>query len=178
MADSFDQQLDVLRRALDQAGDAISEVTEEQLSLSTPCPDWKVTELISHLLQDVERFTLGLQGGEPDWSAQPEPVSGDWAADFRTAADALVTAWQDKGEAEPPGPIWQSSEIAIHTWDLVRATAQDRQLDADVAEQALAFMSNALTPENRGDSFGAELDAPADAPAYDRLVAFAGRDPA
>lgn len=178
MADSFDQQLDVLKRALDQAGEAIGAVTEDQLSGTTPCPDWEVSKLISHLIQDAERFTQGVQGGDPDWSAQPETVSGDWSGDFRSAADELVAAWQQKGEGEPPGPIWQASEIAIHTWDLVRATGQDRELDADVAEQALAFMSNAMTPENRGDSFSAELDAPADAPAYDRLAAFAGRDPA
>ena len=178
MADSFDQQLDVLRRALDQAGDAIAEVTEEQLSLSTPCPDWDVTQLISHLIQDAERFTLGVQGGEADWTTRPEPVTGDWVADFRSPADELVAAWQDKGSADPPGPIWQAAEIAIHTWDLVRATDQQRELDAGVAEQALAFMSAALTPENRGDAFADEREAPVDAPAYVRLAAFAGREPA
>ena len=36
-------------------------------------------------------------------------------------------------------------------------------------------MSGALTPENRGEAFGEEVAAPADAPAYDRLAAFAGR---
>lgn len=178
MADSFDQQLDVLRRALDQAGDAIAEVTDEQLSLSTPCPDWEVSRLISHLLQDAERFTLSVRGGDPDWSILPEPVTGDWASDFRSAADELVDAWQRKGRDEPPGPVWQASEVAIHTWDLVRATGQSRQLDADVAERALAFMSAALTPENRGSAFAEELDSAADAPAYDRLAAFAGRDTA
>lgn len=178
MADSFDQQLDLLTRALDQAGDAIAEVTDEQLSLATPCPDWTVDQLISHLIQDADRFTVGVQGGEADWSKQPEPVSGDWTASFRAAADQLVGAWREKGSAEPPGPIWQAAEIAIHTWDLVRATGQVRELDPEVAEQSLAFMSNALTPENRGDAFAKERDVPEDANAYDRLVAFAGRDPA
>ena len=115
MADSFDQQLDVLRRALDQAADAIGAVTEDQLSETTPCPDWAVSELISHLIQDAERFSQTVEGGEADWTIQPESVSGDWAGDFRSAADALVAAWEQKGEAEPPGPVWQASEIAIHT---------------------------------------------------------------
>jgi uncharacterized protein (TIGR03086 family) len=178
MADSFDQQLDVLRRALDQAADTLADVNQDQLTLPTPCPDWEVGQVISHLTQDVDRFIDAVKGGEPDWSIRPGSVSGDWAADFRSAATGLIDAWEDKGSADPPGPVWQAAEIAIHTWDLARATGQDRELDADVAEQALAFMSNALTPENRGDSFADQLDAPEDAPAYDRLAAFAGRDPA
>ena len=44
-----------------------------------------------------------------------------------------------------------------------------------MAERGLAFMSGALTPENRGQAFGEEVAAPEDAPAYDRLAAFAGR---
>ena len=70
---------------------------------------------------------------------------------------------------------WQTAEIAVHTWDLARATGQTPPLDPAVAERGLAFMSGALTPENRGQAFGEEVTAPDDAPAYDRLAAFAGR---
>ena len=45
-----------------------------------------------------------------------------------------------------------------------------------MAERGYAFMSKALTPDNRGDAFGEEVDAPEDADPYDRLAAFAGRE--
>jgi hypothetical protein len=45
-----------------------------------------------------------------------------------------------------------------------------------VAERGYAFMSKALTPDNRGKAFEPEVEAPADADPYDRIAAFAGRD--
>jgi hypothetical protein len=38
-------------------------------------------------------------------------------------------------------------------------------------------MQQGLTDDNRGEVFGPAVDVPEDAGAYDRLVAFAGRDP-
>jgi uncharacterized protein (TIGR03086 family) len=70
---------------------------------------------------------------------------------------------------------WQTAEIAVHTWDLARATGQSTHLDPEVAERALAFMSSGLTPENRGRAFEAEQPVADDAPVYHRLAAFAGR---
>ena len=49
-------------------------------------------------------------------------------------------------------------------------------LDDEVAERGLAFLQQGLTDDNRGEAFGAPVEVPADAAAYDRLVAFAGRD--
>ena len=58
------------------------------------------------------------------------------------------------------------------------ATALGRptgDLDPTVAEQGLAFMSQGLTDDNRGEAFGPEQSAPDDADAYERVAAFAGR---
>ena len=103
-------------------------------------------------------------------------MSGDWAGDFRSAADKFVAAWQQKGEGEPPGPIWQASEIAIHTWDLVKATGQDHELRRRRGRAgARVHVERNDSGEPRETISPEELDAPDDAPAYDRLVAFAGR---
>ena len=67
----------------------------------------------------------------------------------------------------------------MHTWDLAaRDRAARAPLDDEVAERALAFMQQGLTDENRGPVFGPARSVADDAPAYDRLAAFAGRDPA
>jgi uncharacterized protein (TIGR03086 family) len=177
MATPTPESLNALSRALDQAADVLAGVREDQLGLPTPCPEWDVSAVVSHLLQDVERFTQGVTGGTPDWTRQPEALTGDWVAAFRMAAADLMSAWRQGGESDA-GPDWQTPEIALHTWDLVRATGQDRDLDPVIAERSLEFMKQGLTPDNRGQMFASEVSVPDDAPAYERLAAFAGRDPA
>jgi hypothetical protein len=49
--------------------------------------------------------------------------------------------------------------------------------DDSVAETALASMQQGLTEENRAGAFGPEVQVGSDAGPYERLVAFAGRDP-
>jgi hypothetical protein len=59
----------------------------------------------------------------------------------------------------------------------VTALGRPMPLDDEVAERGLAFMQQGLTADNRGDAFGPAIEVPEDAGAYERLVAFAGRDP-
>ncbi len=165
----------LLGRALDQTGDVLTAVHDEHLSAPTPCSDWDVGRLVSHVVADPRHFLEMAAGGSPDWSAEPDRVE-HWAATFRAAADDLVHHWHRVGDEADPGQVdWQTAEFAVHTWDLVRATGQTIRLDPEVAERGYAFMSAALTEENRGAAFGPEQPAPADGSAYDRLAAFAGR---
>ena len=164
-----------LSRALDQTGDVLAAIHQDQLSDPTPCADWDVAHLIGHVLGGPARFTEALRGGDPDWAAPPEPVSSNWTAKFRSDADDLIHAWHQAGEPDEGAADWQIAEFAVHTWDLVTATGQSRTLDPTVAERGYAFMSQALTPDNRGHAFGPEAAAPAEADPYDRLAAFAGR---
>ena len=167
----------VLSRALDQTGDVLAAIHRDQLSDPTPCPDWDVAHLIGHVLGAPGRFTEAARGGDPDWSAPPEPVTANWTARFRSDADDLIHAWHQQGDQADEGAAdWQIAEFAVHTWDLLRATGQHRELDPEVAERGYAFMSKALTAENRGKAFEPEVEAPPDADPYDRIAAFAGRE--
>lgn len=168
-----------LSRALDQTGDLMAAVHAEQLSLPTPCEDWNVEQLLRHLLADTGNFVTMMQGGEPDWAADLPALPEDWAAAFRAGADDLIHVWhQREGDGEGPPADMQTGEFAVHAWDLARAIGSSTELDPEVAERGLAFMSAALKPELRGDAFGAEVAVPDDAPVYERLAAFAGRNPA
>ena len=168
----------VLSRAIDQTGDVMSLVHEDQLALPTPCADWDVARLLSHLVAMPRNFVEMADGIEVDWMAEPEPVTVGWTADFRSLADDLIHFWHQVGEdADPQQVDWQTAELAVHTWDLARAIGHSPHLDPEVAERGLAFMSSALTPDVRGESFGPPVPVPDDAPVYDRLAAFAGRTP-
>ncbi|MDQ4053509.1 MAG: TIGR03086 family metal-binding protein [Actinomycetota bacterium] len=168
----------VLSRALDQTGDLLAAVHEDQLSLPTPCAEWNLGRLVAHVVNDPRMFLEAAHGNEVDWSARPEPVTTGWAAEFRSSADDLIHFWHELGDSARPGQAdWQTAEFAVHSWDLARAIGSTKPLDPEVAERGLALMSGALTPDNRGKAFGPEVPVPEDAPIYDRLAAYAGRDP-
>jgi uncharacterized protein (TIGR03086 family) len=171
------QSLEVLTRALDQTADVLSTIPAEALSDKTPCTEWDVAHLIAHLVADPRNFVTMAQGGQPDWSAAPA-LPDDWMQEFRAGADDLLRMWREAGDdASPQQMDWQTAEFAVHTWDLVRAVGLSSNLDPEVAEQGLGFMSTALTPENRGQAFAPAVPVRDDAAVYDRLAAFAGRNP-
>lgn len=176
MTDATDAVI-VLNRALDQMGDMIAAVHEDQLGRPTPCSDWTVGKLLAHVLADPERLLDMAEGGEPDFSTTPAPPDQGWAETFRESADDLIHYWHQQGDDAQPATVdWQTAEFALHTWDLARALGRRTdKLDPEVAERGYAFMSQALTPENRGGAFGQEQDAPEDAGPYERLAAFSGR---
>jgi uncharacterized protein (TIGR03086 family) len=169
----------MLSRALDQCGDVLVDVHQEQLSLPTPCADWDVGRLVSHVVADPRHFLEMLAGGNPDWSDEPARVLYP-AATFRSAADDLIHHWHQLGDQADPHQVdMQTSEFAVHSWDIATATGQTElldRLDPEVAERALAFMAPMLTDENRGTAFGSAQQAPDGASAYERLAAFAGRN--
>jgi uncharacterized protein (TIGR03086 family) len=177
MTSATQQSLDALARALDQTAAVLAAVPADKLADATPCHDWDVGGLIAHVVAAPRNFIVMASGGEPDWSASPR-LPEDWNAEFRSAADELLRTWRDVGESAAPQQMdWQTAEFAIHTWDLARATGQPTDLDPEVAQRGLDFMSTALTSDNRGEAFGPSVTLPPDASVSDRLVAFAGRDP-
>ena len=166
----------VLSRALDQAGDVLARVHEDQLTRPTPCNDWDVARLIAHLVAAPTRFLAAMRGETPDWTTEPPPVGSEWAPVFRVGADDLIHAWHQQGEQAQPRMVdWQTAELAVHTWDLAQATGQSTRLDPGVAERALAFLAAGLTEDNRGDAFDRAVAVEDDAPVYHRLAAYAGR---
>jgi uncharacterized protein (TIGR03086 family) len=181
--------VELLDRALAQAGAVIAGVRPaEQAALPTPCSDWDVRALVNHLVQDVQQFTASAAGGS--WQpAEGDRIGDDWVGAYREAADSLLEAWRRPGALDqtvrlPFGEFpasWrvgqQTADLAVHAWDLARATGQSTDLDPEVGRAALDWARENLRAEFRGDSFGPEVAVADDAPLYDRLAGFFGRDP-
>jgi len=181
----------LLERALDQTAELIAAIDASQAGLATPCAGWDVRTLISHLAgRDLRNFLVSARGETPDWAAPEEEIGDDWAAAFRDRAAQLRAAWRvadlDRLVAGPGGeaPLraradQQITELAVHGWDLARATGQPTGLDPALAEHALRWSRGMLRPEFRGPgkAFGVEVPVPDDAPAYERLAGWFGRDP-
>ena len=127
----------LLERALDQTAGLIAAIEPGQAGLATPCAGWDVRALVSHLAgQDLRNFLVAVRGEAADWQAPAEDIGDDWAAAFRDRAAPLRAAWRaadlDRPVAGPGGeaPLraradQQITELAVHDWDLARATGQD-----------------------------------------------------
>jgi uncharacterized protein (TIGR03086 family) len=187
-----DQTLALLERALDQTATVVDKIRADQRDLPTPCPEWRVRELVRHLVgQDLPNFIASASGETPDWQAPANELPDDWAEAFRAGGRRLMSTWRDADLDQPvttpggrPRPRdradQQIAELAMHGWDLATATSQRIDLDPAVAEHALAWSKQMLRPEFRGPdkAFGAEVPVPAAAPSYERLAGWFGRDPA
>ena len=179
--------LSLLSRALDQTEAVIRRVRPEQTGLPTPCSAFDVRALVNHIVYDVQLFTSMLAGAERG-SPDADLIDDDWSGRYRAAADGLLAAWRQRGlEGTLTLPfgtvpvVWQTgqhiTDLAVHAWDVARATGQSTDLDAEVGAFALDWGRQNLKPEYRGQAFGAEVAVPEEAGLYDRLAGFFGRQP-
>lgn len=187
--------LDLLSRALEQTAGIVAGVPEDRTNAPTPCRSWDVGTLLDHLVHDLRQFTVTATGGRPDWTAPAQHIGHGWLPEFREGARTLLETWHKAGDlsgtvglpglGEVPArfPVdQQTAEFATHAWDLAKSTGQDTDLDPEVGRHSLEWARGAMRPEFRGDeasgmAFGPERPVGDDAPVYDRLAAFMGRDP-
>lgn len=171
--------IDLHRRAAAATGAIIDQVPEDLLDAPTPCPDWAIRDVITHLV-DNNRFLIARSGRESE-------VDGtDFAATSRafneTFADPEVQARPFEVREIPVdgrGMIAvQFADVLVHGWDIGRSAGLDVTLPDDLAAAALriteGFPADMRGP---GGAFGHARPVPDDAPAGTRLLAFLGRDP-
>jgi uncharacterized protein (TIGR03086 family) len=162
----------IVTRGLDQLSVILSAVTPEDAGRATPCSEWTVADLSDHIVNSVAGMATMARGGEPDWAASTH--HDDPASALDREGRALVEAL-DSGTGTFPEAM-AAAELAVHTYDLTAALGMGTtSLDPEVAEVGHAFMASSMTDDMRGDAFGPEQSAPANADAYQRIAAFAGR---
>jgi uncharacterized protein (TIGR03086 family) len=138
---------------------------------------------------------LGRGQAPPAGDESPHVELSDAPGQLRHAAEEAAQAWGDDSRLSstftmPWGEEYAGAalvdmylaELAVHAWDLARATGQLDRLDGSLAVPALNGARAMIKPEYRdavgpGSPFGAEVSPPADADDWDRFAAFTGRDP-
>lgn len=173
-------------------------IRQDQLALPTPCDGTSVAALLDHFMGLSLAFTWGARKTSPpgDDLGTPKADAANLDPQWRTVLperlDRLVDAWRDPGAwegvtevagvpmpAETMGVV-ALDELVLHGWDLARATGQDFTCDPVSAQAVLEFTANTARPENaemRQGLFGPVVDVPLEAPALDRALGYAGRDP-
>ncbi|MGH7912994.1 MAG: TIGR03086 family metal-binding protein [Candidatus Dormibacteraceae bacterium] len=182
------QQAAMLEDVMRKTETLLAGVRPDQLGLPTPCSEWDVRQLQNHLVGWARHFAARESGQESSADPSTYEVSGDASGEFADSTGTLIAALDGKLSAppEPPGEgafpptaltTMLIGEYVVHGWDLATATGQKVAFTDPEAEAALGLRS-LLTPEYRGQMFGAEVEPPAGASSLQQLVAFAGRQPA
>ncbi|MEU3918302.1 TIGR03086 family metal-binding protein [Streptomyces sp. NPDC029004] len=181
----------LFERAADQFASLMKLATPQRLGDPTPCTEYDVRALLSHVVGATHRIALIGEGG--DGLSQPARVDGvpddGWPAAYEAARARFTSAWADDtklaGEVTVPwGAVPGAGavggyvmETVTHTWDLSQALGHPMALDEELAEIILPIARDVLPAEARveGVPFGVVREAPEGADAYGRLAAWLGR---
>jgi uncharacterized protein (TIGR03086 family) len=160
-------------------------ISRDELSKSTPCSQYDVSQLTDHLLNSITLIG-GAAGAElpernPDDSVERQiigvarPSLDAW---HRRGLDGTVSIGPNEVPATFAAGIL-SLEFLVHGWDYAAATHHPIEVAESLADYVLGLAKKVITPQTRGQvGFAAPVAVPDDASGLDRLVAFTGRDPA
>jgi uncharacterized protein (TIGR03086 family) len=174
-------------------------VRDDQLTHPTPCDGFSVAVLLDHLMGLCLAFTWAAAkssvpegGGSGPGQASAEHLEPDWRTVLPQRLADLAMAWHEPsawaglteaGGIRMPGEVAAVvtlDELVLHGWDLARATGQSFACAPANVAAVLRFTSSMAEPGHRAAReglFGPVVEVPDDAPAFNRALAFAGRDP-
>jgi uncharacterized protein (TIGR03086 family) len=172
------------QRAQDTFARVLVNVTSDQLSSPTPCPEWDVKALIDHVIAGNQRVILRAGGHV---APLPEGFGAAHCASAKAAYEAFaepqaLTRTYRLPIGEVAGTAFielRTSDLLVHAWDLAIATGQPTDLDPELAEYVLAFSKQMMSrPGLRGDGrpYGEEQPCGDERPTADRVAAFLGRE--
>ncbi|MEV0425177.1 TIGR03086 family metal-binding protein [Micromonospora sp. NPDC050495] len=163
-------------------------ISDDQLDLPTPCPDYSVRDLLGHLFDVLINFQVLARHGEADWSGKTDHLTDGWRDRFAAEADRLVEAWSDPAAVEgvsagmglPQETVGDMAliDLTVHGWDLARATGQRIAVDPAVLAAGHGFMDAMGDTGQRMGAFGEPVPTTPEATDLDRLLGRTGRDPA
>lgn len=179
------------RTALDWTTGLAAAVTEDQMSLPTPCAEFDVRALIGHLVGTVRRGHAAAAGLDVMAVNVDLPDLADPAGDFAAGAKAAVDAWAaddsllDAMITVPWGTvpgrgvlIGYLNETLVHGWDLAAATGQDWEADPDVVDVVAQIFPQFLRADIRDADdvpFGRVVEPRPGAGPTERLANWSGR---
>jgi len=162
------------------------------LDTKTPCPDWDLRTLLNHTIlwtaYSAERRAHGESVAEDlmskDFTAEP-----GYAEAYQAQIAKAVHAWSDPeawaGDRSVMGGAMPAADIAamlimemvLHGWDVAKAAGQDYHCSGELAQAVLQTVQAQGDMFRQYQGFAAIVPVPDDAPAFDRALGLAGRNP-
>ncbi|GAA2453698.1 TIGR03086 family metal-binding protein [Actinomadura vinacea] len=167
-------------------------VPQERLDDPTPCGEFDLRALVNHWVlytsHGLEHRALRKQ--LPEALAERDFTADEaWPQEYAAQLDRAVAAWADpaawEGEidlgfaAEPAPKVAAQliTELAVHGWDVAKATGQEFRVSAEVGGFLLGVVEEHAEMYRQYDGFADPVAVAANAPAFHRALAASGRDP-
>ena len=149
-------EMALLRRAGSEFDCRLTSVTPDQLSRPSPCAEWTVRDLISHVVGESIMSVRLLQGADAEGAMgglDGDILGDDASAAFAVAASAERDAFEEPGAMgrivhhpamDMPGAQllgFRIGGLTLHAWDLARGCGGDETLDSELVEAVWALLS-------------------------------------
>jgi uncharacterized protein (TIGR03086 family) len=179
-----------LSDALSRAAALVDRVPQRSLTQASPCPGWRVLDVINHLAAVTEKFGRFASGAPGPVRQLPGDLVGTQPAQrFREFAEVAARNWQEHPAALtavcvlPFGSFDGATaagislfDAVVHQWDIAVGAGLDHEMNGDLAAVALSVASLLVTTEARlSGRYAPPFRLPASAPASARLLAATGR---
>lgn len=167
-------------------------VDPARLAGPTPCADWDVRTLVNHLVLYTSHGLehRALRKSLPDeLTGRDFAADADWAQAYADRIERALAAWQDPavweggidlGFTAMPAPEIASlitKELAVHGWDLARATGQEFRTTEATGVLILSVVDAHAEVYRQYDGFAEPVVMSAAATPFERALANSGRDP-
>ena len=193
----INELLAVHREAVNASIAVVAQVKPDNLGRPTPCADWSLADLLSHMTAQHHGFAAAARGHGGDHAAwQIHPLGQDPAAEYTKAAEYVLAAFAEPGvsqrsfhlpEFQPVSDFPAAQAISFHLidyvahgWDVARTLGLDYRLTPELAETALRIALMVPDGDNRtepGAAFGPALPSSDNADPLRRILAILGRSP-
>jgi uncharacterized protein (TIGR03086 family) len=169
----------LLAQAVDQANAVIAAMPASKAHAPTPCTDFDVTQLVQHLAVIADRVSTAIAPAIAPASMSWEQARGQLRPLLDSAAPHRVVDLPFGRMPLDAALGVYVGEFATHSWDLAVAIGRADLLSADLGTRALAMVTARIprSPRTR-TPFNDVVPVPGNAPVYDRLAGWMGRDPA
>lgn len=165
--------------------DRVRGIRADQWTAATPCEEWDVTALVSHLV-GTHHMMLSMIGQVHEAPTDGDDLTVAWEEARQAVIDALADP--DSATQAVQSPFGQTTfegivvgllcgDALFHTWDLARATGQDETLGDDLCATQLTVMEPIDDKIRMPGFFGPKIAPDDGADIQTRLLNFGGRRP-
>jgi uncharacterized protein (TIGR03086 family) len=173
----------------------VSHVTTADLTKPTPCADWTLHGLLTHMITQHYGFAAAARGESDLALWKLRRLGDDPVESYRTAAEHVIAAFAEDGVPERKFPLPEFTtafefsgaqavgfhfiDYVVHSWDVARTIGRTVSFDDDLLAAALGVAE--VVPRGKarlapGSAFAPEVGWFGDS-TLDDIVAMLGRSP-
>lgn len=172
-----------------QASNKVAAIKDDQWSNDTPCSKWNVTDLLSHMVDELLWVPPLLEGQDMEEAAK--------RIETETSEKNLISAWEEaapkaiqavkRTDLESPVEISSGTvpvrqyleemliDLTIHTWDLSKGIGAGTELDDRLVEAVYELLQTRADQWREEGVFKDAIEVDPESDTQTKLLALAGR---